>query len=169
MGFVPAGEVPATFLVTNSSQPSSAFSRANVDFSGSRRSLDVWEIERAEGRRAPDSTVSQRHFRFAFILIVAQGVQPSTADLQKIETFRGKFGDYYSRYTGGTAAAEATLRRSLQLSVAPAAGVQLGSYSPATVSIEKPASTPLTVSFERPVGAVFVPFPSSVTIASGFH
>ncbi len=167
MGFLPAGEVPPTFLVTNSSQPSSAFSRVNVDFRGDRRSLDVWEIERAEGRRAPDFTVSQRHFRFAFILIVPQGVPPSAADLEKVETFRGRFGEYYSRYTGSTATAETTLRRALQLSVSPAAGVQLGSRIPATVSIEKPASAPLTVTIEQPPGAVFAAFPSSVTIDTG--
>lgn len=167
MGFVPAGEVPATFLVTNSSQPSSAFSRVNVNFQGGRRTLDVWEIERAEGRRVPDYTVSQRHFRFAFILIVRQGEQPSAADLEKIETLRSRFGEYYGGYTGETATAETTLRRSLQLSVSPAAGVQLGSYSPATVSIEKPASAPLTVTFDQPPGTVFAPFPASVTIDTG--
>lgn len=167
MGFLPAGEVPATFLVTKSSQPSSAFSRVNANFRGSRRTLDVWEIERAEGRRVPDFTVSQRRFRFAFILIVPQGAQPPAADLEKIETFRGRFGEYYGRYTGDTATAETTLRRSLRLSVSPAAGVRLWDYNPATVSIEKPASAPLTVTFERPVGAVFIPFPSSVTIDAG--
>jgi uncharacterized protein (TIGR03437 family) len=167
MGLLPAEQAPPTFLVANSSKPSSAFSQVGVSFSGNRRNIDVDEIVRAEGRRAPDVTVSQRHFRFAFILIVAQGTEPPAADLEKIETFRSRFADYYNRYAGAKAFAETTLRLSLQLSAAPAAGVLVGRNVSATVSIEKPASSPLTVALERPPGAVFVPVPSSVAIEAG--
>jgi uncharacterized protein (TIGR03437 family) len=167
MGFRPPADVPPTFLVENSNVPPSTFSSVNVSFNGSRRSLDVAEIERAEGRRSPDSTVAQRRFRFAFILIVPQGAQPSAADIEKIEAYRSRFSDYYSRYAGGQASAEATLRRSLRLSLAPAAGVPLGSPISATVSIEKPASSPLTVTLERSSGFVSLPVPSSVTIDTG--
>jgi uncharacterized protein (TIGR03437 family) len=167
MGFRPPAEVPPTFVVENSNVAPSAFSSVGVSFNGTRRSLDVAELERAEGRRSPDFTVAQQRFRFAFILIVPQGVQPSAADVEKIEAYRSRFSDYYSRYAGGQAFAETTLRRSLRLSLAPAAGVPLGSPISATVSIEKPASAPLTVALERSSGLVSLPAPSSVTIDTG--
>ena len=54
------------------------FSGVAFDGPPQHRGRDVIE---AKGRRTPDSTVAQRHFRFAFILVVAPGTQPSAADL----------------------------------------------------------------------------------------
>jgi len=48
--------------------------------------------------------------------------------------------------------AETTLRRSLQLSLSPAAGVLAGRSVSATISIEEPAASPLTITFERALG-----------------
>ena len=76
MGFRTPEEVPSTFLVTG---PSRNFS-LNLG-PGRRHSMDsgecaVSEIIAAEGRRTPDSTVSQRRFRFAFIMIVRRELLP---------------------------------------------------------------------------------------------
>src|SRR5262249_20511776 len=71
MGFRTPDEVPPQFLVTG---PDRSFAtrlpRVGVSFDGQRRDVSAAEIIAAEGRRTPDSTVSQRRFRFAFILIV---------------------------------------------------------------------------------------------------
>ena len=105
MGFRAPEEVPATFLVTNPTPSTIAGSRppqSGVDFNGDRRDVTVQDIIQVEGRRTPDYTVSQRNFRFGFILVVAQGSEPSTADLAKVETFRQGFEEIYRRALFGT-------------------------------------------------------------------
>jgi uncharacterized protein (TIGR03437 family) len=166
MGFVPAEQVPPTFFVANSSSSASRFSQTNQLLTGARRDVHIEEIVQAEGRRAPDPAVSQRRFRFAFILVTDPLRQPSAADMQTLETFRSRFPQYYSRYTGGRAFAETTLRRSLRLSVAPAAGVLAGTTIAATVSIEAPAAAPLVIRFDAPSGGTYS-VPPSVTIGAG--
>ncbi len=166
MGFVPAEQVPPTFFVANSSSPDSRFSQANQPLTGTRRDVRIEEIVQAEGRRAPDPGVSQRRFRFAFLLVTDPLRQVTEADMQTLETFRSRFPEYYSRYTSGRAFAETTLRRSLRLSVAPAAGVLAGTTVTATVSIDAPAAAPLTVRFDAPSAGVYA-VPPSVTIGAG--
>jgi uncharacterized protein (TIGR03437 family) len=166
MGFVPPGQVPPTFYVANSSSPATRFSQANQPLTGTKRDVHIEEIVQAEGRRAPDPDVSQRHFRFAFILVIDPQRPPSDADMQTLETFRSRFPEYYSRYTSGLAIAETTLRRDLRLSVAPAAGVLAGTTVAATVSIDAPAPVPLLVRFDAPSGGAFT-VPASVTIGAG--
>jgi uncharacterized protein (TIGR03437 family) len=163
MGFRAPEEVPATFLVTNPSVTAgSRPPQTGVNFNGDRRDVTVQEIIQAEGRRTPDHTVSQRKFRFGFILVVAQGSEPSQADLAKVETFRKGFEEIYRRASSERATADATLRRGLKLSVWPAAGVVAGASFTARVAIEKPATEPLVVLLKAPSGAVEVP--ASVTI-----
>ncbi|MFB3776751.1 MAG: hypothetical protein ACE141_04045 [Bryobacteraceae bacterium] len=168
MGLTPASEVPPTFVVVNSTWPSDSPPRIFAPpFSGTRRDIHVEELARTEGRRTPDVTVSQRHFRFAFILIVPQGTTPSDVEISKLERYRSRFPADFNRWTGGRASAETTLRRSLNLSVAPAGGLVTGRTGVATVSIEKPAAEPLAVSLERPAGAGYAIAQNSVTIPVG--
>ncbi len=168
MGLVPQDQVPPTFVVLNSSVSSDAPSWAGtISLRGSRRNVGVGEILQVEGRRAPNPTVSQRHFRFAFVLIVAAGTTPSDVELAKLESYRSRFADYYGRYTGNRAFAEATLRRSLQVSLSPAAGILVGKVAAGTVSIQRPAPSPITISLEHPFGAVFATTQDSVVIAAG--
>ncbi len=164
MGLAPPDQVPTTFLVTNTLQSPAALSQVGVTFLGARRDVHIEDILEAEGRRAPDSTVSQRHFRFAFILVIPAGTTPAASDLQKLETLRGLFEQYFNRYAGNRAFAETTLRRSLGLSLAPASGVLAGRSMDATVFIATPAAASLTVSLQ---GAAHVSMPPSVTIAAG--
>lgn len=163
MGFRAPNDVPPTFLVTNPSVlAGSRTPQVGVNFNGERRDVTVEEIIGVEGRRTPDHTVSQRRFRFGFILVVAQGSQPSQTDLNKVEAFRKGFEEIYYRATSERATADATLRRSLKLSVWPAAGVVAGSSFTARIAIEKPATEPLAVQLTAPGGVVEVP--ASVTI-----
>jgi len=163
MGFRAPDDVPPTFLVTNPSVLTGSRSpQVGVNFNGERRDVTVQEIISVEGRRTPDHTVSQRRFRFGFILVVAQGSQPSQTDLNKVEAFRKGFEEIYYRATSERATADATLRRSLKLSAWPAAGVVAGSSFTARVTIEKPVTEPLAVQLNASGG--FVEVPASVTI-----
>jgi len=166
MGFRAPEEVAPVFLVNG---PSRAFAlqlpQVGVSFNGQRRDIGVADIVAAEGRRTPDSTVSQRRFRFAFILVVPQGSAPSQANLDQIDTYRQQFETYYSTAASGRATADTALRRSLKLSTFPAAGVFAGSTISATLSIQNPEETPLTIILKTQTGAASVS--PSVTIPAG--
>ena len=168
MGLVPPEQVPPTFVVLNSPIPPDYPTWYSAPpFRGTRRDIYIEELMQVEGRRAPDPTVSQRHFRFGFVLVVPAGTTPGDVELAKLEGYRSRFADYYARYTGNRASAEATLRRGLQVSVSPAAGILAGKVLTVTVSIQSPASAPLTISLQRPQGAAFATMQSSVTIEAG--
>ncbi|HSW48866.1 MAG TPA: hypothetical protein VLH09_01770, partial [Bryobacteraceae bacterium] len=168
MGLLPAEQVPPTFVILNSSAPSDSPPwRFAQTLRGTRRDIFVEDLARTEGRRTPEAAVSQRRFRFAFVLIVPQGTTPSDVEISKLEGYRSRFPTDYGRWTGGRASAETTLRRSLSLSVAPAGGLVAGRMGAATVSIEKPAAAPMTVSLERPAGASYALAQTSVTIPAG--
>lgn len=167
MGFRAPEEVPPTFLVTGEKADSMAFQHPQVgaSFDGSRRDIQLDEIIQAEGRRTPDHTVAQRHFRFAFIVIVAQGSVPTPAELGQLETYRGLFETFYRQASSDRAYADASLRRGLHLSVFPAAGVVQGRSAQATLSIEKPAAGALSVFLRTQTGAASMP--RFVTIPAG--
>ena len=166
MGFRPPWEVPDTFLVENSTVTnSSRMPQVGVSFSGSRRNIAIGEVIATEGRRTPDHTVSQRRFRFAFILVAPQGSQPNAQTIEQIDRYRREFEAFYRRATGERAVADTTLRRALHLSTFPAAGVLFGGAASATVSLEGPAEADLTVLLASVHGVAGVP--ASVTIPAG--
>ncbi|MBI1788290.1 MAG: hypothetical protein HYR60_12170, partial [Acidobacteria bacterium] len=166
MGFRAPEEVPPTFLVAGAGA-SFAFRQPQpgVDFDGERQDIRVEQVIEAEGRRTPDSTVSQRRYRFAFLLVVRQGSQPSQADLDQIETYRREFEAFYRRASSDRAAADTALRLALRMSVFPAAGVVAGRSAQATLSLQRPASAPVSVALSSRNGLVSAP--GSVTIPGG--
>jgi uncharacterized protein (TIGR03437 family) len=171
MGFLPPEQVEPNytygmFLVTG--VPATFDTRlpqTGVSFNGTRRDIRLDEIIAAEGRRTPDSTVSQRHFRFAFVLIVASGTPPGGAQVAQLETYRTGFESYYRQATGNRAFADTALRHSLHLSVFPAAGVIAGRNASAALMVDTPPASPLTVALAAPSGAAGVP--QSVTLPAG--
>jgi hypothetical protein len=167
MGFRAPEEVPPTFLVTASPQvfSGSRSPQIGVSFDGKRRDITVQELIDAVGRRMPDSTVSQRRFRFAFLLIVPAASQTSAAQIAQIDTYRGLFEGFYERAASDRAHAETTLKRALHLSAFPAAGVLDGGMIAATLALDAPTDTPLNVLLSSDSGAISLP--SYVTIAAG--
>ncbi len=167
MGFRAPEEVPPTFLVANSPEISSGDRgpKTGVVFNGQRRDVTVDQLIDSTGRRTPDSTVAQRRFRFAFLLIVPPGSTPSAEQIAQVETYRSGFETFYQSATASRASADATLKRALHLSVFPAAGVLAGSAGTASISLDTPSPTPLTVLLHTNSGAVTAP--SSVTIPAG--
>jgi len=164
MGFRGPEELPPTFLVMESGLPD-AHPRRGVQFDGKRRDIAIQEIIQAEGRRTPDHTVAQRRFRFAFILVVAQGTTPPSVELDKIETFRREFEAYFQKAASDRAQADATLKKSLRLSLFPSAGVLEGKLASASVITEKPLASALRVNLRTPNGLLQAP--ASVTIPPG--
>ncbi len=144
---------------------SSSFPQAGLSFDGTRRDVALNDLITIEGRRTPDHTVAQRRFRFGFVLVVGSGTEPSQADITKIDTFRREFETLYGQAASGRASADATLRRSLKLSVFPASGVVAGSSISASLTIAAPTATPLAVSLKTPNGVASAPV--LVTIPAG--
>ncbi len=166
MGFRAPMDVPDTFLVTGVPFSMTQWHPLRgYAFDGQRENISVDDVIQAMGRRTPDSTVAQRHFRFAFILIVAQGATPSAADLSQIDTYRQQFEIFYANASSSNAAADTALKRNLQLSISPASGVVAGGASTAAVTVQTPPSAALTVSFQAPNGDAKLL--ASVTIPAG--
>lgn len=166
MGFRPPEEVPPTFLVENSSISNPSRSpQAGISFNGKRRDIWVDEIIQAEGRRTPDHTVSQRRFRFAFILIVEAGTEPSPVVIEKLDRYRREFEAFYHTASDARAWADTALRRELRLSTFPGAGVVAGRTMRARVSVAEPPEGNLDVLLASETGAIGIP--PSVTIPAG--
>ncbi len=167
MGLRQPEEVPPTFYVKDP-VPSSVLIRlpqVGVSFNGTRRDVTIEEIVATEGRRRPDATVSQRLFRFAFVLIVPAGTTPADAQLQQIETYRSNFETAFAKYAGGRATADTSLKKSTRLSLWPMSGVLSGKSITATVTRSQKDSTPLSFSISAPKGVADVP--GAVVIPAG--
>ena len=166
MGFRAPEDVPATFLVTNSSLGN--FNRGpqrGVRFDGQRRDVAMEEIVQAEGRRTPDHTVAQRHFRFAFVVLTAEGTEPTAAQLAQVERYRQEFPAYYARVTGNRATADTRLLKALRFRAEPALGVVEGAVVEARVELDRPLPADLILRPRSATGAVSVP--ATVTLAAG--
>ena len=165
MGLRAPEEVPDTFLVTNARGTILRLPRVGATFDGERRDIRIDEIVAAEGRRTPDHTVSQRRFRFAFVLITAAGNEPSSDQIAQLELWRGRFEEFYNKATSGRGFADTSLKQSVRVSTWPASGVRVGASSTATLTLESPAASTVTVLLRAQNGNVQLP--SSVTIPAG--
>ncbi len=167
MGLRPKEEVPPTFYVRNATI-NSFFPpppQIGVRFDGQRREVDVDQLIDEVGRRTPDHTVSQRKFRFGFVLIVPRGETADPALVAQLETYRREFESYYFRAAGQRATAEATLKKSVALSLWPASGVLTGRTAMATLRLEKPS--PVAQSFGLRSRESRIQTPQIVTVAAG--
>ncbi len=166
MGLRPPDDIPPTFLVTRSTvSASSCVPVPGVSFDGVRQDITVQDVIQAEGRRTPDHTVSQKRFRFAFVLVVGKDAEPPASQLAQLDDYRREFETFFRRSSSERAVAETSLRRVLKLSTFPAAGVLAGRTLAAAVSIERPLATPLEVALRTRSGAASVP--ASFRIGAG--
>jgi uncharacterized protein (TIGR03437 family) len=163
MGLRAPEEVPPTFLArtwTFWRMP-----QAGVEFDGERRDITVQDLILSEGRRTPDHTVSQRRFRFAVIFVVAEGTEPEPSELATVDRYRTEFEQFFAKVTGNRATADTSLRKSLRLSLFPAAGIAQGQRSQAILSVERPVDADLSIALAAPAGNVTVP--GAVRIPAG--
>jgi uncharacterized protein (TIGR03437 family) len=166
MGFRAPEEVPPSFVVLNSGIDPGRSPQTGIGFNGTRLDVPIENVILSAGRRTPDSTVAQRRFRFAFVLIISEGTDPTPAAIAQVDTYRSQFETAFTRFTENRAAADTALKHSVTLSLSPGAGVLLGPKGGvATIDLAAPAATPLTFTMNRPNGVVATP--SIVTLAAG--
>ncbi len=170
MGLRAPEEVPATFLVENPRNGASADNagrspQTGVAFDGDRKNIALERIVEAEGPRLPDHNVAQREFRFAFILIVAEGSEPNPDSIAKLERFREEWPAFYEQAVDGRSTAHTSLVKLLHLSTWPASGVAAGRGGRAYVEIAQSRAVDLGVKLTSSSGVLTVP--PTVTIPAG--
>jgi uncharacterized protein (TIGR03437 family) len=153
----------------NSGQSLSRAPQSGVGFDGTPLNISIGDIEQVAGRRTPDSTVAQRQYRFAIVVIVPQGSTLTTgvtADaVKQVEGYRSLFENFFANAADGRASADTSLRRRAALSLSPAAGVVTGQAGSASITLATLAAAPVTFSLKTPNLVLFVP--ASVTIPAG--
>ena len=170
MGLVPASEVPAMFLVED---PTGApglgapgrSPQTGVSFDGTRKEVLIDHIIKAEGERRPDTSVSQRHFRHAFALVVEDASADNTEAIAKLDLLRRGWLTFSRVHLGSKATMTTGLVKMLHLSTWPAGGVISGATGKARVEISEVRDTDLTVSLTLDEAIATVP--ATVTIPAG--
>ncbi len=164
MGFRNPLEVPPTFLVKNSNRAAASFPQVGIPISGARQDIVVDDVIAAEGRRIPDETVSQRLFRFAFIVITPTGTMPSADEAAQLETYRSEFERYFHKAAGERAWADATLRKMVRASAWPAGGSVVGDEAQVRVRLAQSAAEDMQMAVVRQES---VQAPDAITIPAG--
>ncbi|MBI4443927.1 MAG: hypothetical protein HY649_11200 [Acidobacteria bacterium] len=167
MGLLSPDEVSPTFLVKFPSLPINP-SRApalNVTFAGRRADVLLDQIIEANGPRIPNSVIAPKHFRFAFVLVSAQGSTPTTGQIAHLDTIRQAWEPYFEQATSARGTANTSLVRGLRLAPSPL-GLFSGSQWEAKVELLATASSNVLVTLanSNPSAAGV---PSSVVIPSG--
>ena len=166
MGLRAAQDVPPTFYVANArGATTSGLPRVGATFDGVRRDVTVQDIIAITGRRTPDVTVSQRRFRFAFIVVTANGETPTADQLAQLDAYRTQFEAYFQKAASQNATADTTLKKAVHLSAFPAVGVIQGGAAPIRIELESTA--PASATFVLRTKSGLVQTPQSVTIPAG--
>ena len=171
MGLRDPSEVPPTFLVTNPTSTARSLGNAarspevGVEFDGIRKEIRVEDIIEAVGARRPDASVSQKHFRQAFVLLVDEGAEPKPESLRTLRQLRRWWLAFYDLHLESKATSSADLVRMLHLSTWPAGGLLAGSAGSARVEISAPRDTDLVVNLRLDSGIAEIP--ATVTIPAG--
>ena len=165
MGFRAPEEVPPTFVVEQATVTASRAPQVGVTFNGQRRNVTVDDIIAVEGRRTPDHTVAQRRFRFGFVLIGAAGSDVPAETIAKVERYRAAFEKFYGAAASDRASADISLKKAVQLSLAPAGGVLLNGAGSASIALDRAAAAPVTFLLASGGGGVQVP--ASVVVPVG--
>jgi uncharacterized protein (TIGR03437 family) len=134
-------------------------------FDGVRRDVTVQDVIAAVGRRTPDHTMSQRGFRFAFIVVTPNGQEPTPDQLTQMDLYRTQFETFFQKAASQNATADTSLRKAVHVSAFPAVGVMQGSAAPVRIQIEDVAAAPVAFLLRAKSGLVQVP--ESVTIPAG--
>ncbi len=167
MGFRAPEEVPDSFYIADPSLAggNSRAPQFGLSFEGTKRFARTKDVIAVAGRRTPDSTVAQRHFRFAFVILYPKGTPPTAEQIAQIDKYRTAFPDYYARVSGNRATAETTLRRAVQFNGRPALGIVQNQPSKAVLSLASAAEKDLIFAVQTP--AKVVSAPAFVTMPAG--
>jgi hypothetical protein len=169
LGLEPPETVQPSFYVRNPSIDSANFSAAHfplggVFFDGERVNVSIEQIREAMGRRVPDHTVSQKSYRYAFVLLTQEGGEPSDASIAKLERFRTQFEQTMREASGGGWQGETELVQQLTFVTWPASGVLQGETIDGGVLLGNVLDHDLTVQLR---GGDGVRIPEEVTVPAG--
>lgn len=171
MGLREPSEVPPTFLVTNPTSTTGSLGNASrmpevgVEFDGVRKEIRVEDIIEAVGPRRPDTSVSQRQFRQAFVLLVDEGTQPKPESMRTLRQLRRWWLSFFDLHSEARASSSADLVRMLHSSTWPAGGLVVGCTGSAQVMIAESRDTDLVVNLR--LDTAIAEIPAAVTIPAG--
>lgn len=98
MGLRPAPDVVPFYVIDFATDPfsDSSFPSEGVTVTdGTRIDLTINDIIANHGPRLPDASTSMKIFKMAFILVIPPGTTASQADLDKIDSFRLAWENYF--------------------------------------------------------------------------
>jgi hypothetical protein len=168
-GWRAADEVPPTFVVRNSSitNPSAA-PLPGSRFNGIRQDVTIEELVGiVGGPRYPDSAIAPRKYRWAVILITRDGAPLPAAGIDKLERYLAELPGFWGRVSEGRSELDMTLRRSIDVSLAPFAELAADETRQGTIRLARPAEAPLTIAIERDVQDRLDTTAESLTIPAG--
>lgn len=170
MGLRPAGDVTETFVIAN---PSNTGGRdrgfgpePNITINGTRQSVTINQIIQANSARNPDSTIAQKNFRAAVVLLVRQGSQPGDALLNKIKRYRLAWESYFSQSTDFLATVNTGLADQTISRVAAAASA--ASFKPTLAAAEIAALFGVGLTSGATESAATQPLPTTLAGAQVF-
>lgn len=169
MGLIPAEQVPPSFYVRNPDILGSNFNQmrqpqGGVLFDGERVDVSIEEIVDVMGPRRPGHTISQRHYRYAFILLTEEGAAPTPETVAKMNRIRTQFNGYMDEQTQGGWIAQTEIVKALTLNTWPAYGRFQSDPVRAAVFLNEPAEEDLTVQLNADAG---LQVPPTVVIPEG--
>ncbi|HNZ54964.1 MAG TPA: hypothetical protein PKN76_12575, partial [bacterium] len=85
----------------NPAVPANKTSPDSVKSGLTKHIITIDDIIRAMGERIPSSAEAPKHFNVAFILVSKDGFSPFPQQLQKLETLRVRFQEWFPWATDG--------------------------------------------------------------------
>lgn len=118
MGLRPPTEVPDFWFIRDPSRQQSCFDEGpqscppqlNVTTAGTRVNVSINQVIAAERARSPAFGAAPTTFRYAFILIVPEGLEPTAEDLAKLDAIRRRWETFFPQVTDGRGTAITRLR-----------------------------------------------------------
>jgi subtilase family serine protease/flagellar hook assembly protein FlgD len=124
MGLLDPARTPAVTLLRNPAVDRNGLPVEGATLAAVPETVTVSQVVASEGPRSPSSRDSQKDFRLGFIVLTAQGEEPSPDDLAAVERVRAAFADFFFFKTRGLATADTTLAETPEPPPAPVPDVE---------------------------------------------
>ena len=99
MGLISAAEVP-DFFILRDLVPAGKDANGHAIFKAKRTKVTIQDVIAAEGPRLPDVDHSQRNFNSGIVVIVEHGKSPNRELLERANSIRERWIDYWETTTG---------------------------------------------------------------------
>jgi len=109
MGFLSPSEVPPFILIQNPAIDPTQLPQKDITIAGIPITITIDQVIASEGPRVPGASSSQKEFRGAFVLLTANGVEPTPQQIQAVDTIRQQWAKEFFLMTKGKAIIETTL------------------------------------------------------------